>query len=292
MAAYKILFLSIRALFFLILGFNSGICLASDINEHYSFLPYAEDDSKDKESSPKVKKDELYSHIPEPMVFDLVRPLGARKGELEINTLGLFPLRNRGRSRSVRDVPDALEDTDETRIDWAPEIEYALFDDFAVELELPFEDEKLVAYKFAAQWTLGSAMDGKMIHGTQGITEYNRFSKVTEFTFLYINGFVFSPEWSLLSMAGIRGESGGNVDRGPLEIIVNSTLFYSFDEDLFLGLEVDTASSVSEGENSVLIMPQIGLSLNDNWSFQTGIGAQISDERFLPILGARLVWSM
>lgn len=93
-------------------------------------------------------------------------------------------------------------------------------------------------------------------------------------------------------MVGIRGESGGNVDRGPLEIIVNSTLFYSFDEDLFLGLEVDTASSVSEGENSVLIMPQIGFSLNDNWSFQTGIGAQISDERFLPLLGMRFIWSM
>lgn len=171
------------AIFVLLMGFFNEVSWASDemLDLLPTFAPAEGDSSSDKKLF-GVKEYDLVSHIPEPMVFDLVRPLGARRGELEINTLGLFPLRNRGRSRSVRDVPDALEDTDETRIDWAPEIEYALFDDFAVELELPFEDEKLVAYKFAAQWTLGTTMDGKMIHGTQGIAEYNRFSKVTEYS--------------------------------------------------------------------------------------------------------------
>lgn len=28
-----------------------------------------------------------YPDVPEPMVFDMVRPLGARAGELEVNTL-------------------------------------------------------------------------------------------------------------------------------------------------------------------------------------------------------------
>ncbi|MBT8181470.1 MAG: hypothetical protein KJO53_07770, partial [Eudoraea sp.] len=63
--------------------------------------------------------------IPEPMIFDLVRELGARQGELEINVLAEFPLNN-NTSR---------------HIEWAPEIEYAIWDNFAVEFELPIEDD-------------------------------------------------------------------------------------------------------------------------------------------------------
>ena len=58
--------------------------------------------------------------IAEPMVFDLVRPLGARRGELEVNALAQRNLSGPDRN-----------------VEWAPEIEYAVADGFAVELELP-----------------------------------------------------------------------------------------------------------------------------------------------------------
>lgn len=231
------------------------------------------------------------SSIPEPMVFDLVRSLGARQGELEINSLAQIPLRQRGRSRSVREITDSLEDTHESRIDWAPEIEYAVFDDFALEFELPFEDEKLVAYKFAYQWTLGTSSNGKMVHGTQGIAEYNRFTEVTELTFLYINGFVLSQKWSLLSMVGLRGEAGGKVERGPLEILINANLFYSLGEHIHAGFEIDSATAIDDGENSILLMPQFGIGLSRNWFVQSGVGIQLSDERALPLLALRLIWA-
>lgn len=32
-----------------------------------------------------------YPHIPEPMVFDMMRPLGAKQGELEANVLTTTP---------------------------------------------------------------------------------------------------------------------------------------------------------------------------------------------------------
>ncbi len=38
--------------------------------------------------------------VPEPLMFDLVRGLGARQGELEINALGEIPLNN-GADRGV-----------------------------------------------------------------------------------------------------------------------------------------------------------------------------------------------
>ena len=49
--------------------------------------------------------------IPEPMVFDLVRPLGALKGELEGNTLVEIPL--------------AQTDPSDPSVFWAPEVEAA-----------------------------------------------------------------------------------------------------------------------------------------------------------------------
>ena len=65
--------------------------------------------------------------VPEPLMFDLVRGLGAKKGELEINALADFPLNN----------------TSSRNVEWAPEVEYAVFDNLAVELELPFENFEL-----------------------------------------------------------------------------------------------------------------------------------------------------
>ncbi len=42
--------------------------------------------------------------IPEPMVFDMIRPLGARRGELEANTLAQVNLS--GASRDVEWAPE------------------------------------------------------------------------------------------------------------------------------------------------------------------------------------------
>lgn len=70
--------------------------------------------------------------IPEPMVFDLVRPLGAPKGELEVNSL--FRMSEFG-GRAV--------------LQWAPEVEYTFADGYGVEFEVPAENGQLEAYKFA-----------------------------------------------------------------------------------------------------------------------------------------------
>jgi hypothetical protein len=83
----------------------------------------------------------LLPHIPEPMVFDLIRPLGARKGELEMNALFLNPTRRR------------------TSLEWALEIEYAFLNNHAIELELPFENMRLEELKLSYQATFGDKME-------------------------------------------------------------------------------------------------------------------------------------
>jgi hypothetical protein len=88
--------------------------------------------------------------IAEPMVFDLVRPLGARRGELEINALA---------QRNLSGPEKAVE--------WAPEIELAVADGFAIELELPLSGMHVTDYKVGLQGTFGVLNGGKGIYGAQ-----------------------------------------------------------------------------------------------------------------------------
>lgn len=73
----------------------------------------------------RVSGEEKGPRVPEPMVFDLVRPLGALKGTVEINSLGMIPL-----SRTIRKVDGATDplglvrrSPDRRGVEWAPEIE-------------------------------------------------------------------------------------------------------------------------------------------------------------------------
>jgi len=119
------------------------------------------------ETIERVSGEENGPQVPEPMVFDLIRPLGAKRGEAEVNVLGLIPLRQR--SGTVDDVPDPLglvrRSPDSQEFEWAPESELALMDGFAVEVEFPLENSHLESYKAAAQLTFGTAMGNRMIHG-------------------------------------------------------------------------------------------------------------------------------
>lgn len=112
-----------------------------------------------------------FPHIPEPMVFDLVRPLGTVKGELEINTLAQYAVNG--------------------EVDWAPEIEYAVRDGLAFELELPFENSRVQDYKVAAQGTLKD-YSNHFIHGWQVIGRYARTEKSYSADPLYIMGYRFN----------------------------------------------------------------------------------------------------
>ena len=96
--------------------------------------------------------------IPEPMIFDLVRPLGTAKGEFEVNSLFIAPLKRGGRAY------------------WAPEIEYSFGRGLAVEFELPISGLEVESYKMAAQQKLPIRRTRMFTHGLQGIGEIGRAS--------------------------------------------------------------------------------------------------------------------
>jgi hypothetical protein len=242
------------------------------------------------ETIERVSGEEDGPRVPEPMVFDLIRPLGARRGEAELNVLGLVPLSRK--SRTVDDVPDPLglvrRSPDTQTIEWAPEFEIAVRDGLAFEVEFPFENSRLEAYKGAAQLTFGTTMNNRLIHGAQTILQYDVDPRVWTTTWLYLAGFRFNDTWSLFSMLGPRFEIGDAVGGANTEILANVTLFADITDRLVGGIETNFGQ-VIDGEAALLVMPQLHYEVSKYWMIQAGAGVRFTQDFALPEIGFRLI---
>jgi hypothetical protein len=188
--------------------------------------------------------------IPEPLVFDLVRPLNSPKGELEINAL--------------------INRSSQTgEFSWAPEFEYAFSDGYAVELELPFENSTLEEYKIGLQGTFGELLDGRMIHGWQALGRYGRHKKKYSADILYLNGIRLSNKWSTMNMVGIRHIDFGETDN--IAALVNNNLFYHYSQSLTLGVELNSEINTRKSWHYRLT-PQIHYSMSSDKAIQIGGG--------------------
>lgn len=195
--------------------------------------------------------------IPEPMVFDMIRPLAAPKGELEANTLALFPLNARG------------ED-----IDWAPEIEYAFANGWAAEFELPFDNERLKGYKFALQGTIGTFAGKRGVHGVQTIAVVDRATGRLDTSLLYLAGVRYSDKWSTLTMVGVNRPSDPPIpgERRDDALLVNHSLFHDAGKHTVLGVETNLRAGRTN--KTWLVMPQVHQRLSEKLMLQAGFGAQ------------------
>ncbi len=242
------------------------------------------------ETIDRVSGEERGPRVPEPMVFDLVRPLGAKRGEGEVNVLGLVPLGRK--SRTVDDVPDPLglvrRSPDTQGMEWAPEIEYAVADGLAVEFELPMENLTVEAYKAAVQASFGTLRNHRFIHGAQAIVQYDRQPRVWTTTWLYLAGLRFDETWSLFGMVGPRFEHGSPIGGKNTEILSNLTLFADVTDRIVLGLETNFGQ-VLQGNSALLIMPQVHYELGLRWMIQAGAGVRLTGDLTLPEIGFRLI---
>ncbi|MGF7149359.1 hypothetical protein FHS96_003001 [Sphingomonas zeicaulis] len=193
-----------------------------------------------------------YPDIPEPMVFDMMRPLGAKRGELEVNTLAQAPL-------SGGDP-----------IAWAPEIEYAFADGMAIEFELPFENRRLTELKLGLQAAFGAFNGGRSAHGVQYLGIYDRHSGDYSSTLVYMLGHRFSDRVSSMSMVGL-GDIAPGKGRGHNALIANQSLFLNTDPATVLGVEFNFEGG---HEGGVLVMPQIHRKLGAAFNVQAGFGVE------------------
>lgn len=206
--------------------------------------------------------------IPEPMVFDLVRPLGAAKGEFEVNSLFLAPVSGNGGFK------------------WAPEVEYALGRGLAVEFELPLSGAQVASYKYAAQQKLPVRRTRKFTHGVQGIGEVERGREAWDVSGLYLLGVRWREQWSTMSMFGAthRRDQGS----GRTLPLLNHTVFYERWRHTALGVETNLKGLGAAG-SSVLMMPQLHVRLGQRFNLQFGGGYQSGPAERRAILSWRLI---
>ncbi len=188
--------------------------------------------------------------IPEPMVVDLIRPLGAKRGEFEVNSL--FRLNPTQRPRQLQ---------------WAPEVEYAFWDGYGVEFEVPSENARIANWKGALQGTLPGPHPTKFIHGWQAIGEVARGREVAQIDMLYLAGARWHRHWSAFSMTGLRRELH---DTSGSAFLGNYSLFFHQRDSVTYGLESNFKSRGVSGPTR-LFMPQVQLRGN-RLNLQFGAG--------------------
>jgi hypothetical protein len=209
--------------------------------------------------------------IPEPLVFDLVRPLGAQKGDFEINSLF---------RRSTREGAP---------LEWAPEVEFAFRRGTAVEFELPLAGRSLEKYKVALQHTLPMNRSKPFTHGVQGIGEADRSQGGWTATGVYIAGVRWHPQWSSLTMAGALHERKGAGHRQTSPLL-NHSVFYERWKRASVGIEANMKlSSRSSTIRDWLMMPQLHLHLFKRMNLQFGLGCGQVRERPAPVVAWRLI---
>lgn len=240
---------------------------------------------------PHERKSHSHIEVPEPLLFDLVRPLGARKGELEFNVLAAFPWQSS--NTNINDDPFGPGPTtiDRRGIEWAPELEYAIADNFAIEFEFPFEGSVLEEYKLGLQWTIGTAFENHYIHGFQMLMEPTVDWENWNTTLLYIGGIRFDETWSGLFMLGGRIDLEGPNNFESLEQLINGSIFADLNEKTTFGLETNYASKL-DGTAEFILVPQFHYELNRRFQVQSGLGlgafSEGSEQSFiLRVIGSR-----
>lgn len=238
----------------------------------------------------RVSGEDRGPQIAEPMVFDLIRPLGAKAGEGEVNVLGLMPLRHQ--SRRANNLADPLglvrRSPDRQGLEWAPEIEYAVCDGVALEFEAPMENTHLEAYKAAGQITFGTELNHRFIHGAQVIVQYDRDPKLWTTTLLYLAGFRFDETWSVFGMFGSRAEVGGPIPNKTVEWLSNLSFFADVTDRTVGGVETNLSQAVG-GNTELLVMPQLHYEINRYWMIQAGVGTRVTTGLTLPEAAFRII---
>jgi hypothetical protein len=129
--------------------------------------------------------------VPEPLLVDWVRALGARAGEFEVNALGVLQ-------------------TDGS-VEVAPEVEWVPVNGLGLELEAIVKNTGFDGLKLAAQVTLLSDARAGLGHGLQLVGRWQRGSNVVSVTALHLAQARLGERSSLGVMSGVEVGTDGRL---------------------------------------------------------------------------------
>ncbi len=204
------------------------------------------------------------SHFPEPIGYDLMRGLDARAGEVEINTLFLGSFSNGG----------------DFGLKWAPEVEWAIVDGFAVELEPTFDGYTPNTMKAGFQATLPGGEEGRWLHGLQVLAEVAYDTLVPSFAATWIADLRIADRMSGVLIAGPQATlNAANTDgRDPTQAavemaaLVNVSIFSDISPIFTWGIESNVAATASDVEWRLL--PQVHAQVEKHWRIQAAAGVE------------------
>jgi len=230
----------------------------------------------------------------EPLYIDLIRDLGARKGENEWNVgIGLIDNNNYDRYEAL------------VEYEWAP------IDRLGLEVELPFSfhyptaenvnapGNKLNGLKLAAQWSflvsekMKTTLALGYIHEFE-ITEFNNMKSDRFFTGNLFNPFfVAAKRWGnnfhTLVYTGPSFHQHFKTDNIHMSWEVNSNIHYMIPNTRnFIGVEVN--KNFMKGDFDMVIRPQMRVAIANNLmiGIVTGIPVKRENQRFSSFL--RLIY--
>ena len=231
----------------------------------------------------------------EPLYIDLIRDLGARKGEKEVNV-----------GFGVNDDKQYVSYTGFV------EYEFAIANRLGLEVEVPFEiyqhnrqdamlpDNRIEGVKLAAQYTflVSEKYQASMAVGYIQEFEFSSFSqmgnsgKLFEGT-LYNPIFIAAKRWTpsihTLLYAGPVTEQFFETNTWGTVLQVNANLHYVFSGGYFVGVETNMEFSCEKP--SFVFRPQFKVPFSKNVSLGILAGIPVSDHQHHGLSGmARLIW--
>jgi hypothetical protein len=219
----------------------------------------------------------------EPLFIDLIRDLGARKGEAEWNFgFGLT-------DNQLYDEYQML-----VEYEWAPRDHLGLEIELPVTLHTTFDrsasvpPNQLESLKLATQWTVRVDTAQHVSLAVGYLHEFLLPSSLNEFTRRPLAGHLFNPfgvaakrwgtSWHTLLYAGPRITRLAGAEWEPLEIQANWNVHYMLPNTRnFIGAELN--QSIARRASDVVIRPQMRLGINDSMLMGLAVGVPINRER-------------
>lgn len=231
----------------------------------------------------------------EPLYRDLIRDLGARKGEQEWNVRSGF-----------------TNEVEYHSYELSLEYEWVVSDRFGLEVEVPFSfygkpsnpgnsvpENRIEGISLGGQYTflISEEMQTSMAVGNRLELQFTdldelSFDHLTQgilFNPYFVAAKRFSDSWHGLIYTGPRYLIGWNEEDNNFAYEVNTSIHYKWsDSDNFVGLEIN--QTIEDGELKTILRPQVNLDISDsiNFGLIPGFSLNPDEERFSSFI--RLVY--